>query len=233
MVKLYCHSGRLTVLSSRSNRGPGAKGHRAASGPLPLGLCRGQLYKQSQFARPGRVGRGLEGVDRGQLFKQTQFGAPSREEGCHCEQTKPIGQVACRAKQSQSAAGARQWARAARSPRPALGANVQNKPNFRRGPRVPIVRNEPNCPKRGTEAVSRLRIGDRLAAGRLPCGLRRAKRAKRTQFRALRPSRDPIIPVFQHSSIPAFQSPRCRVGRGPRGVGRGAIVRTKPRSGSR
>jgi hypothetical protein len=40
-------------------------------------------------------------------------------------------------------------------------------------------------------------------------------------------------PLFQYSSIPAFQSPRCRVGRGPRGVGRGAIVRTKPRSGSR
>jgi hypothetical protein len=187
MVKLYGHSSRLAVLSSRSNGGlrePGVSLRPPVRCLRPLALRRGRLHKQTQLpaagisqysttlsfhhsnpclscktkpisgTRPGgrgtrgnRVkrtqfpaGRGLGGVDRGQLYKQdapdksqdrparasisaqkrgskpdlrtfvvsvkqTQFGAPGREEGCHCEQTKPIGQVAYRAKQSQSAAG--------------------------------------------------------------------------------------------------------------------------------
>jgi len=59
------------------------------------------------------------------------------------------------------------------------------------GPASPeqIVRNEPNCPKRGTEAVSRLRIVD---CGQT-CG-ETTECAKRSQFRR---AEIPIIPPFQ------------------------------------
>jgi hypothetical protein len=99
---------------------------------------------------------------RGRLYKQTQFEVFRSNEGRPCEQTNPIsgsrtdtrrpncakqtqfgqepfrGQVLCR----QGVAMHR-----------AQGEPPQNKANF---------------PKRGTEAVSRLRIGDGAASGRLP-----------------------------------------------------------------
>ncbi len=109
------------------------------------------------------------------------------------------------------------------------------------------MQNKANCPKRGTEAVSRLRISDcglrigcrGTVAG--PAGLPQGQLNKQTQFPAGYPRiirmaivrNEPNLgrsggrddPSFQDSIIPPFQFRPCRVGRGRgRSVGGTAVA---------
>jgi len=85
---------------------------------------------------------------------------------------------------------------------------------------VAIVRNEPNLGRFGQGPDARKMRNEPNLLDRL--GPRRAKCAKRTQFRPLRPSR---APLFQYSIIPAFQSDANRAKRTqfPAG-GKGAVT---------
>jgi hypothetical protein len=108
---------------------------------------------------------------------------------------------------------------------------MQNEPNSRRRRtgrggrsvgRGTNVRNEANCPKRGTEAVSRLRIGDRPAAGQVVCVLLPRACAgrlyKQTQFAEPIVRNEPNFggvdrraeyPAFHYSIIPPSRADAC------------------------
>ncbi len=151
---------------------------------------KGETCKTNPISRQGRVGQGL-GDDGGggqlcktkpkdgnrysvggsRLYKQTQFARVHRAKRTRFREV-PGG----------TRPGRWLWR-----------AIVQNKPNLPPPDRQagPIVQNKANCPKRGTETVSRLRISD--------CELRIGHRPA-----AGRPRwpRYPTIWLFYHSTIP-------------------------------
>ncbi len=188
MVKLYHHSSQLAVLSSRSNGGSGVTGQRRAS--AGAAIPQHSTILSFHHSRQCRVGRGQSCKTKPNLGRMGHLGAA--HQGSRLCKTKPI-----------SGAGRGDERRI-----------VQNEPNLPGGagrdgawgtrgvvqtnpipailpirrsalPGAQIVQNEANCPKRGTEAVSRLRIADfGLRIGDRPAaGGREADHAKQTQFR--------------------------------------------------
>jgi len=241
-LPLSACAGRLYKQTQFPGHGRDGRGTHGRSRPCygtPYGVTtnRPAAPNKANFRRSCGRGKWLAGKELWYIVPAIGFG-----------KTKPIcrtgprgtrdGGASSRAGAAAYCAKQTQFAAAGRgrpSPRPEAltlpptGQMCETKPILRL--RIADCRNGT-----GQRGVVGLRIQDRPAARRQ--GLQ-GRLYKQSQFRPLRPSRDPIIPLFHHSTIP-IPRPSCETNPGARsGAPRrcparagGASVQTNPISGS-